>query len=233
MNEKKRVLPLAQPEIANTISQPSETAKTLEDAMDAGLSVPVSNLESKLNELTLENAVLKAEIEQVSVKQLDRQAEITAEIRDQAYNEAYKDGLSSATDLIQEVHELERHFLENQLNALKDYEEKIVEVVLASVGKILGNQIIRPEIALAAVKEVLHRAGHQEHMRVHVSPKDHQNLEKYRRQISPANNIDYIADDRVKIGGCLVELDRGMLDGRIEIQLQTLVDCLSSVRQEH
>jgi flagellar biosynthesis/type III secretory pathway protein FliH len=145
------------------------------------------------------------------------------------FNEGFKAGIEEAAELINSVAQLERHFFENWNQFKISFEQEVAKIVLAAVGKILGQALARPEAAMAAVKEVLQSAGYENQLTVYVSANDFRMFERYRTQISTHHAIEYVADERVAIGGCLVKLDKGMLDGRIEVQLQALVDTLSAI----
>ncbi|AJQ92714.1 FliH/SctL family protein [Gynuella sunshinyii] len=191
------------------------------EAHPQSTAVPVlSPLEQENQRLQTALAAAEAELEQY------RQ-----QVYEQQFNEGYEAGFQQSSELIEEIATLERSFLEQWQQTQQQFETEVAKIVLAAVGKILGNALARPEACLAAVKEVMQSVGPQDKLTIHVSTHDHPLFERYKRQLNATSQVEYVPDERVQIGGCLIELKRGMLDGRIEVQLQSLVDTLSSVRR--
>jgi type III secretion protein L len=89
--------------------------------------------------------------------------------------------------------------------------------------------MLEKKLAIDVVLEVLRKAGYQEKMVVKVSPDDHELLSKHRLRLSSIKNIEFVSDEKVKLGGCIVKTDSGMIDGRLEVQLQALYDILHGV----
>lgn len=192
---------------------------------ERGQKIPVAAPSPEMMRLEAENQQLKA-----ALAEAQTQLQQWQQSQNQAQFEAgFQAGVAEAAELIESVAALERHFFENWQQFRTAFEQEVAKIVLAAVGKILGQALVRPETSMAAVKEVLQSVGYQDRLTVYVSEADFKLFERYRRQISPNNSIDYVADDRVAVGGCLVKLDKGMLDGRIEVQLQALIETLSSV----
>lgn len=109
-------------------------------------------------------------------------------------------------------------------------EEVIVEIAFEAVAKILGEALAQRDGVQAAVREVVRGVREREHLVVRVSPRDHQLLAGV--GVLPKNGdaprLELVADERVELGGCLIETGGGTLDGRLETQLQRLRDTLVS-----
>lgn len=115
-------------------------------------------------------------------------------------------------------------------------EDVIVEIAFEALAKILGEAAPTRAGVLAVVRELLVKAGERERLLVRVAPVDHALLEQHRAQLLPGDDgrmIDLVADERVELGGCLVETTGGTLDGRLETQLQQLVEILTAARRGH
>ena len=71
---------------------------------------------------------------------------------------------------------------------------------------------------------------------VRVSPEDLPHIENARQKFDAAGRgrfIDFIADQAVKFGGCIIESDSGTIDARLETQLKILENALlARVNQE-
>jgi flagellar assembly protein FliH len=113
-------------------------------------------------------------------------------------------------------------------------EDVMVEIAFEAVCKILGDAMQRPEGVVAVVREVLSTMRERERLVVRVAPVDYDLLKQHRGQLLQGDDgktIDLVADERLALGGCLVETTGGMLDGRLETQLQRLIETLTSARR--
>jgi flagellar assembly protein FliH len=81
------------------------------------------------------------------------------------------------------------------------------------------------------VREAISGVRERERLVVRVSPRDHKLFagENIAPKNGDAGSIELVADERVELGGCLIETSSGTLDGRLETQLQRLCDTLASV----
>lgn len=113
-------------------------------------------------------------------------------------------------------------------------EDVLVEIAFEAAGKILGEAMLQREGVVAIVREILRGVRERERLVVRVSPADHAALAAHRAQLlqgEDGRTIDLVADERVALGGCLVETTGGTLDGRLETQLQRLAETLSGARR--
>jgi len=107
------------------------------------------------------------------------------------------------------------------------------EVVFEAVVKIIGRSYIDRSGVTDVVKEVIRQAKDRSRLLIRVNPADYRDLMTERDSLAEGLNVQHIefaADDRVDLGGCLLETPSGNLDGRLEVQLQQLRDTLMSAR---
>lgn len=117
-----------------------------------------------------------------------------------------------------------------------DAEDVIVEIAYESVCKILGDALCRREGVVAVVRTILQGLRERERLLIRVAPSDLALLESGRKEIFPKGDnalIELVGDERVNLGGCLVETAGGTLDGRLETQMQRLRETLLSARRMH
>jgi len=108
-----------------------------------------------------------------------------------------------------------------------------VEIVYEAVAKIIGEHMTERDGVLAAVREVMHKAKERSRLVARVAPHDFEILNGDRSRLIEGLNVgevEVVADERVRMGGCLLETPAGNLDGRLEIQLGQLRDVLLSAR---
>ncbi len=113
--------------------------------------------------------------------------------------------------------------------AIEGVSEIGVEVVCEAVTKIVGQALIDRDVVISMVREVVRQAKERSKLVVHVSPVDWPMLEEHRDRLVEGlsiGSVELIADDRVQLGGCLLETPAGNLDGRLEVQLERLRNAL-------
>jgi flagellar assembly protein FliH len=88
--------------------------------------------------------------------------------------------------------------------------------------------MVRREGVQAAVREVMRGVHERERLVVRVSPRDHALLavDGFKPRNGDGQAVELLADERVELGGCLIETGGGTLDGRLETQLKRLRDTL-------
>lgn len=211
------------------VEQPGQQVKpqgiTISDEKRSFQAPEISAERKQLDEL-------QQRLEQLQVENEEYRSGLQ-KLEQQARDMGYRQGLDSmqqdfATELERLTGLFEQVGADLQM-ALSMIHDKIASVVIEANNKILGKQLVDKKIALEVVQEVIRKAGYQENMVVKVSPSDHELLNKYRMRHAPAKNIEFISDERVKLGGCIVNTDSGMLDGRLEVQLQALYEVLRGV----
>ena len=83
------------------------------------------------------------------------------------------------------------------------------------------------------VRQVIRRTKERTKLVVRVSPADWSILEGNEAALVEGLSVDAVelfADDRVQVGGCLLETPAGNLDGRLEVQLAGLREALVNAR---
>ncbi|HJY75112.1 MAG TPA: FliH/SctL family protein [Burkholderiales bacterium] len=99
------------------------------------------------------------------------------------------------------------------------------EVVYEAVCKLLGQVFASREGVIAAVREVVRGARERSRLTVRVSPSDYATIRAHLDKVLEgleAGAAEVVADERVELGGCLLETPSGSLDGRLEVQLANL-----------
>jgi flagellar assembly protein FliH len=107
----------------------------------------------------------------------------------------------------------------------EDVADEAGEIVFAAICKILGDGFANREAAVAAVREAVRRSKERGGLIVRVSPADFELLSARRRELlegAVVGEVDLVADEKVKLGGCLLEGPSGSLDARLATQLRRL-----------
>ncbi len=133
--------------------------------------------------------------------------------------------------------EAARELLENitaarelRSQALFEIEREVLKLAVKIAEKIIGREVeqddaLRGEIVLTALRQ----ARQQEMLTVRVNAADLPRVEKMREKIDSfgrARYLDFVADQSVGAGGCLIESASGTIDARLETQLRVLENAL-------
>jgi flagellar assembly protein FliH len=162
-------------------------------------------------------------------------------MREQAAEQGYAEGLTTGRAEAQQqysdsVARLERVVAmlgESLHKGIDGLTEIGADVVFEAVTKIIGRSYIDRSGVTDVVKEVIRQAKDRSRLLIRVNPDDYRELMGEREPLVEglnAQHVEFAADDRVELGGCLLETPSGNLDGRLEVQLQQLRDTLLSAR---
>jgi flagellar biosynthesis/type III secretory pathway protein FliH len=117
-----------------------------------------------------------------------------------------------------------------------DVEEEMLALCFEAVVRIVGEAATSPDGVRGIVRQAIVEARSKEAAVVHVSPQDLDFLEADADLkswlINASRRVQWMGDDRVETGGCLVMAPDGGLDARLETQLARLAALFSSLRQE-
>lgn len=167
-------------------------------------------------------------------------AALLEEARQQAAREGFEKGLN-------EGHEAARSDQQESLAAwsallasgraeiaelLVEAETLIAAVVFESVCKIVGRQLPSAEGCAAVVREVLARVGREEVVSVRVSPADHAMLEATAGSGIDIEGVLIEPDEGIELGGCVLSLKAGSIDGRIETQFRQFAQSLKDAARK-
>jgi flagellar assembly protein FliH len=146
----------------------------------------------------------------------------------QTAEEHYRRQLETLRALMESVRDARQRYVE-------DIGDEAVEIVFVAVSRILGAGFATREVAVAAVQEAIRSCKERGRMLVKVAPEDFKVLNAQRRElleVGSASEVELVADEQVKWGGCLLEGTSGNLDARLETQLQRLRDTLLNARAQ-
>ena len=181
-----------------------------------------------------------AQLKHDVVMQTDQEAleMARAKATEEGHSEGYKQGVEEAKNEFHERLSALQRLIGSASNALDNNivgsEDAIVAIAFEATCKILGDALLKTGGVKAVVREVINRAKDRERLVIRLSRTDYQMLEQEKLDFLSADEsgrVEVIPDDRVILGGCLVETSGGNLDGRLEIQLQLLREILLSAKK--
>jgi len=157
----------------------------------------------------------------------------------EGYAAGYEKGLVEAQQSLQtqiaEVEELlnsVRKAFDTQVSGLEDV---IVAAAYEAICKIIGASLHDREGVIAVVREVMSHVKQSEPITIRVAPSDYYLLTQDENTLKTGHEgmqVTLLPDDRVLLGGCLIETSGGNLDGRLETQLQQLTDSILNAKRQ-
>ena len=204
-----------------------------------------NNFKSQVLRLNNEIALLNQELE----KQKQNYENLIKKEQEESYNKGLKKGDSQGVQRGKAEFEKELNFLINALkqsknefdqekaNFIENLEDDVINFVLE-----IANQVIRAELIVNKesiknlVLETLNLISNTESIIVRVNPDDLSFLREQRQEflkiISGIKKFDFEPDYSITQGGCVVEIESGKLDARIESQLEILTKKIYEVKEE-
>lgn len=110
---------------------------------------------------------------------------------------------------------------------LAAWEQSAVGLSIAIAEKILRAELNkRPELALPIISEALQLAAGQPHVQVSMHPDDIELIQQsgvdITQRLAALGQGELIPDDRIGRGGCYIETQHGVIDARLETQLDRI-----------
>ena len=112
-------------------------------------------------------------------------------------------------------------------------EDDMLALCFEVVCRTLGESVVRPEALRAQLAQTLGRLHGRQPAAIHMHPDDLALLRKAQdaaQELPGGNAVQWIADPKVLLGGCIVQTPEGGLDARFETQLDALRELLLQTR---
>ncbi len=153
------------------------------------------------------------------------------------YEKGYHEGQQSAKSqyesyytekLLQrfeELHSMFSGFDQRIVEYEKVYERLVMETAFIIAEKIIKSEVDRNTIIRPVLEESLKRVLGANDVIVRLNPSDYNNLFNNQNDVNLDDSfakIKFEKDDRIEVGGCLVETEIGNVDARITTQLAEL-----------
>ena len=107
-----------------------------------------------------------------------------------------------------------------------------IEIAYAAVLRLIGESAGDRTVVSDTVRRVLEQLQDRTLLCIRVSPADHALLQQRAHGLNLGGAL-LVADERVELGGCIIDTDAGSLDGRLETQLSELKTLLVELHQSH
>lgn len=122
-------------------------------------------------------------------------------------------------------------------DGVHNIESAVVEIVYTSMLKILGQELAQANTQIELIKHTLQQVQDRTKLTVRLAQKDYDLLAQThlldKSQFPETESIQFIADSRIELGGCIIETGAGHLDARLEVQLQHFKEMLLDVNKSN
>jgi flagellar assembly protein FliH len=183
------------------------------------------------------------EVAQVKLTQAEQEAESivrqaqdnAAQIEKEAYERGFGEGEKAGKEIGEKMAEsLLKQYTARlvELNELRkqifiNSEREVVRLSLEIAKKVIKREIsIDEEVILTLVKVTLNRLSDQAAVTIRLNPKDYHTMLDQQASKTPLGRgnegIKLIEDPLISRGGCVIETESGIIDGRIEEQLREI-----------
>jgi flagellar assembly protein FliH len=163
---------------------------------------------------------------------------VLQEARDAGYAAGHAEGLQAGeaawADRIDALDRAIAAVHDGWHGGIEQAEDAIVEIAFEAVSRLLGATAATREGVIALVREAMRSVRERESLTLHLAPADAAVIASVRGELQKSaqlRGLEIAADERVELGGCLIETAGGSLDARLETQLARLRDVLLAVRQ--
>ncbi len=152
----------------------------------------------------------------------------SAQALEEQKQRGYREGMDQAK---QEMATQMAETLARAADYFASVEGQVVEVVMTSVRKILG-EFSDQELTLRLVKNALHVVRSQKQVTVRIPPDQETEVRSRLDQLTSSypgiSLVEVVADSKLGAGNCVLETEIGIVDGGIDSQLQVLEKVLRS-----
>lgn len=176
-----------------------------------------------------------AEFEQLANEQAEQVVrtakEEAAQVTSQARHEGYEAAEADAGQLLLAAQGVLDEVRAWRTTMFAQSEQSVLDLVAHIARIILGQGVTLDRGALeAAFGRAVTEAKPLGNLRVHVHPDDAALLNSnWTQQAAPTGQrLELVADDAIRRGGCLVEGEAGVVDARVETQLQLTLKALTA-----
>jgi len=201
--------------------------ETIEDLME--MKSKILEEAKKESDYILENALKEKEL------MMAQTYDDSIKIREKAKKEGFEEGLQNA---IKSMKDREKAVLEEALNYknevvqkyddfLKTREERIVDLVLDSVEKILNKEVLEDkELIESLVREGIEKSTFTRSIVIRVCESDYENALFRKSKIltfsKDISSIKFVIDYALNPGGCIIESDIGNVDVGVDTKFEKL-----------
>ncbi len=133
----------------------------------------------------------------------------------------YEEQQAELTELVENINKA----FETQIH---DNMAILQEAVFVGLTRVLGERLSLLDERMAAIKTVINDVATSNPFVLRLSEQDYAALQQNEELRNTLNAERIVSDNRVAVGGCIIETDKGIFDGRLEVQLARLKETIGT-----
>lgn len=148
---------------------------------------------------------------------------------EEGYQQGHEEGLRLLEEEISRVRQIAEGALEARQRLLSAMEPEIVSLALAIAKKVIGEEATRNQEVIAhMVHRAIDQLGRRGPYRIRLNPQDAQRLIDRWRTGDELDGEEWelIPDERIAVGGCIIESGPATVDARIDVQMEVIQNAL-------
>ena len=155
------------------------------------------------------------------------------------YSQGLTDGCAQERALLSEQINTVTQWLLSIPQAIKDHRtqlnSEIADIVLLIVSKFFVNQQQSKEASVHQITQVILQLNEKQQLKIALHPSDLALIQQGDIEIDLQDHerIEFIADERLRLGGCIITSEHGVFDAGIERQIEQLKQVLLKMKSQH
>jgi flagellar assembly protein FliH len=163
------------------------------------------------------------------------------QLRSDAAAAGYTEGRAQADEegarIVEEAIETLNRARLSYPRAVKENQEKLIDLALQVAEKIIGEEIgARPDLVLQTLDSALVRVTDMESVTIRVNPDDlpivQEKEEQYRDLLAQVKKLEFTSSPKIARGGVFIETSSGTVDATIKTQLSVISEVFRATRKE-
>ena len=192
----------------------------------------------------LEQALLQSQEETGAVQfsLVDIQNNL-ASLQSEAVSQGYEEGMQKSADELRDAQANHANIWQQAIAQLSEQHDEfclklksqIVDVVMAAVTKIIGDQLSNIDAVNRGIDHIVRESGELQSFKIFVAPAQYDQLmacADFKLDSIAGRKVELFPDVRLEHGGCILEGANGLIDGRYEVQLSRLRTLLKASAAE-
>ena len=180
----------------------------------------------------------KAEAEELLAQAQSEVDKIYADAKKEGWEEGYAEGKSAGEATLEatiaDIQKVSESAVDAHNKLLAQSKADMGTIAFAATKKILTEALkVQPEIIAEIVAEVIEEASIHGECYVRVNPKDFAILQPHWKAVAhlqqPDSTWELIPDKRVSRGGCMIDIEGGTIDARLQTKISQIETALSQV----
>jgi type III secretion protein L len=182
-------------------------------------------IDAEVYDATRQARQIVSEAEEEAVQILAKAQAERGQIQEEAVEAGRQEGLAKVSELLAKAGAIRDR-------KMAELESQVVHLAIKVAEKILGREILLNDEAVVDIAaQALQMARQQKEISLRVHPEDAESIRQNQRRLidllSRAKHIEIREDETVSRGSVLLETEVGIIDARIETQLEMLERVLS------